>query len=87
MAVALLQHCPGARFSLERTAHGIQFTVSHTNVSFFVINRQEYGKDKLPELFRSGKYRGYSIYFMNNLQSAYPRIAIPKEYTILSSHE
>jgi len=87
MAVALLQHCLHARFCVDRTALGPQFKIFHPYASFVVVSRERDGEDILPELFNSGEYLGYSIYFLNNLQSVYPKIPIPKEYSLLSSQQ
>lgn len=84
MAVALLQHCSEASLELDKKAFGTQFKISYQNASFLVVSRDGYGKDILPDLFNSKEYLGFAVYFLNNLQTAYPAVTIPKGYKCLT---
>lgn len=87
MAVALLRHCSDASLELDKKEFGTQFKISHQNASFLVGSRDRDGKDILPDIFNSKEYLGFNVYFLNDLQSAYPAVVIPKEYTCLTYHE
>jgi hypothetical protein len=87
MAVALLQHCSDASLELDKKAFGTLFKISRQNTSFLVVSRDRYRKDILPDLFNSKEYLGFAVYFLNNLQTAYPVVAIPNEYKYLTYRE
>lgn len=78
LAVLLLQVCPDA--TQPRSRRDLIYTRTTT---YRLISRDHDHKDHLPELFASGLYHGYSVYFMNDIQHGYPEVPLPLGYKLL----
>jgi hypothetical protein len=54
------------------------------NAAYHIFIRvNDKGKDYLPQLFDSGTYQGWSVYYLNDVQHSLPEMPLPKGYKLL----
>lgn len=86
MGVLLLQLCTKVTLCGRQKTSIPHYKISTPIVTYQIFCRDNKGTDILPQLLNSKAYHGYSVYFLNNIQHAFPEISIPREYKLLTAY-